>query len=146
MAKTVESRVGRRISGRETLVGTSPRAARRRYGVRLHPRAVDATGRRVAFADGTDLEVGTVVWATGFGLDQSFVQAPVLDDRGRIVDARGVTTTPGSTCWACPGSTPAARRCSAGSATTPTTWPGASPRWDGARRAGRRPPSRSPTA
>src|SRR3954464_3139383 len=36
MNKTAESRIGQRMQHRETLIGSSPRAARRRHGIALH--------------------------------------------------------------------------------------------------------------
>ena len=92
--KTKDSRIGRRAEGRDTLIGSSPRGIRRR-GVELHPRAVDAAGSTVTFEDGTTLEVAGVLWATGFGIDHSFVDLPVFDDRGHLVHRRGVTESPG---------------------------------------------------
>ena len=56
--KSTESRIGRRLAGRDTLIGSSPRTLRRRHGVQLHKRAVDAAGSTVSFADGTQLDVG----------------------------------------------------------------------------------------
>jgi putative flavoprotein involved in K+ transport len=93
--KDRESRPGRRLEGRDTLVGVGPRRLRRRGGVRLHGRAVEAKGRRVRFADGSELEPRTVLWATGFGVDHSWIELPVFDERGRIVHRRGVTPVPG---------------------------------------------------
>ena len=61
----------------------------------MHPRAVDANDTEVAFSDGTKLRVGTVVWATGFRGDYSWIDAPVIDDRGRPIHHRGVTRSPG---------------------------------------------------
>jgi hypothetical protein len=46
------------MAGRETLVGSSLRKLRRRHGVQLHGRAVDAGDATVRFADGGALEVG----------------------------------------------------------------------------------------
>ena len=92
----VESRLGQRLQhGGETLIGSSPRAARRRHGIRLRGRAVDASGREVRFADGSSLSPAAVIWATGFVLDHSFVQAPVFGADGRVVHRRGVTEVPG---------------------------------------------------
>ena len=54
--KTVDSRIGRLAQRRETLVGLSPRAAKR-HGVEIKPRVVGASGRTVTFADGSELEV-----------------------------------------------------------------------------------------
>jgi putative flavoprotein involved in K+ transport len=55
--KTTASRIGRRMAGRDTLIGSTPRAVRRRYGVQLHGRTVDAAGSTVGFDDGTTLNV-----------------------------------------------------------------------------------------
>ena len=93
--KTTASRIGRRMEGRDTLIGSTPRGLRRRHGVRLHGRAVEAAGASVGFSDGTKLDVGAVIWATGFRVDHSWVDVPVFDDSGRLVHRRGVTDSPG---------------------------------------------------
>jgi putative flavoprotein involved in K+ transport len=93
--KTASSRIGRRMAGRDTLIGSTRRALRRRHGVRVHPRTVDADGSTVTFADGTNLDVRSVVWATGFGVDHSWIDAPVFDEDGRVVHQRGVTAARG---------------------------------------------------
>jgi putative flavoprotein involved in K+ transport len=91
----VSSRLGRRLQKKgETLVGSSPRAARRE-GIRLHGRTVDVSGREVRFADGATVAPAAVIWATGFHLDHSFVDAPVFDGAGRLVHERGVTSAEG---------------------------------------------------
>jgi putative flavoprotein involved in K+ transport len=93
--KTTASRIGRRMSGRDTLIGSTPSALRRRHGVQLQERAVAATGSTVTFSDGTALDVGSVIWATGFELDHSWIDVPVFHDSGRPVHRRGVTESPG---------------------------------------------------
>ena len=95
MGKTVESRIGQRMQHRETLIGSSPRAARRRHGIELCGRTDDVSGSEVRFSDGGRLSPGAVIWATGFELDHSFVQLPVFDTDGRLVHQRGVTASPG---------------------------------------------------
>ena len=93
---TVGSRVGQRLQrGGETLIGSSPRAARRRHGIRLRGRTVEVQGRQVTFSDGARLQPDAVIWATGFVLDHSFVKAPVFDATGRPMHRRGVTDAPG---------------------------------------------------
>jgi putative flavoprotein involved in K+ transport len=92
---TVESRLGRRLQHRDTLIGSSPRKLRRRYGVELKPRVVDASGRTVRFADGSELEVDAVIWATGYRPDYSWIDLPVFDPDGRARHKRGVTDVPG---------------------------------------------------
>jgi putative flavoprotein involved in K+ transport len=93
--KTTASRIGRRMEGRDTLIGSTPRALRRRHGVKLRGRATDAAGSSVSFSDGTSLDVGAVIWATGFRVDHSWIDVPVFDSDGRLVHRRGVTQSPG---------------------------------------------------
>jgi len=95
MRKSTETRVGRRLAGRDALIGSSPRALGRQHGVQLHKRAIDAAGSTVSFADGTQLDVGSVVWATGFRVDHSFIDVPAFDADGHLVHRRGVTEAPG---------------------------------------------------
>jgi putative flavoprotein involved in K+ transport len=92
---TIESRLGRRLSTRDTLIGSSRRELERRYGVELRPRVVDANGRTVRFADGSELEVDAVLWATGYRPDYSWIHVPVFDEAGRLRHRRGVTDVPG---------------------------------------------------
>lgn len=92
---TVDSRLGRRLQDRDTLIGSSPRELKRRYRVELKPRVVEADGRPVRFADGSELEVDAVIWATGYRPDYSWVDLPVFDSDGRVRHRRGVTDVPG---------------------------------------------------
>jgi putative flavoprotein involved in K+ transport len=92
--KTSASRIGRRLAGKDTLIGSRPRAVRRR-GVQLHPRAVDAAGSTVRFTDGKAVDVRGVIWATGFQIDHSWIEVPIFDDAGRLSHERGVTASPG---------------------------------------------------
>jgi putative flavoprotein involved in K+ transport len=94
MGKTANSRIGQRLQDRDTLIGSSPRAARR-HGIHLHGRTVDVSGPEVTFSDGARLNPTAVVWATGFGLDHAWIDAPVFDGAGRLVHDRGVTASPG---------------------------------------------------
>ena len=95
MRKSTDTRIGRRLEGRDTLIGSNPRTLRRRHAVRLHPRAVDASRRTIRFSDGTELDVSAVIWATGFRNDHSWIDAPIFDDQQRVVHRRGVTSSPG---------------------------------------------------
>ena len=94
MRKSVETRIGSRMQHRETLIGSSPRGIRRR-GVRVCPRAVDAAGREVTLGDGERLPVDAVLWATGFRVDHSWIDASVFDESGRARHRRGVTDARG---------------------------------------------------
>jgi putative flavoprotein involved in K+ transport len=95
LRKTTATRIGRRMSGRDTLIGSRPRTLRRRHGVHLHERAVAAAGHTVTFSDGQQLAPGAVIWATGFKVDHSWIDVPVFDDPGQVVHQRGVTESPG---------------------------------------------------
>lgn len=91
-----DSALGRRMRRHDDVViGTRTRDLVRAGAVVPRPRAVSARGDRVAFADGSHLPVRTVMWATGYRPDFSWVRAPVLDPRGEPVHRRGVTAVPG---------------------------------------------------
>lgn len=93
---TADSRLGRRLAGRDQIIGAGPRQLARRHGVRLRPRVTGASGRAVTFADDRASEFETVVWATGFTMDNSWIDVPgVTDDQGQIRQARGITPSPG---------------------------------------------------
>jgi putative flavoprotein involved in K+ transport len=93
--KSVESRLGRKLSTRETLIGSSPRELKRRYKIELKARAVEADGHTVRFEDGSELEVNAVIWATGYRPDYSWIKPPSFDDDGRLRHRRGVADVPG---------------------------------------------------
>ena len=92
--KTVETRIGRRMQHRDTLIGSSPREVRR-HGVALKPRVTGVSDRTATFADGSELEVDAVIWATGYRSDYSWTDAPIFDSSGRVRHRRGVTDLPG---------------------------------------------------
>ena len=93
--KTVDSRLGRKLGMRDTLIGSSPRELKKRYGVEVKPRVVGADGRRVRFEDGSELEVDAVIWATGYRADYSWTKLPIFHEDGRLRHRRGVTDVPG---------------------------------------------------
>jgi putative flavoprotein involved in K+ transport len=92
--KSLETKVGRRMSQKDTLVGSKPSKSKK-LGVPLHPRVVGASGRSVSFEDGTSIEVDGVIWATGFRSDYSWIDLPILDRDGRVKHHRGVTDVAG---------------------------------------------------
>ncbi len=92
--KSLDSRVGRRASQQDTLLGSSPRQLGR-FDIELKPRATEASGRVISFADGSQLEVDAVIWATGYRPDHTWINLPVIDSDGRITHRRGITDVPG---------------------------------------------------
>jgi putative flavoprotein involved in K+ transport len=95
IGKPVDSRIGRRLRGSDTLIGSSPRELGKRYRIALKPRVVGAGGRTISFADGSTLEADAVIWATGYRSDYSWIDAPVVGADGRVQHRRGVTEVPG---------------------------------------------------
>jgi putative flavoprotein involved in K+ transport len=95
MRVTVDSRIGRRASQREFIIGSNRRKLSR-AGVRFRPRLLDADGRTVRFADGSTLgDVHTVVWATGYRSDYGWIHVPGVVEDGKVIHRRGVTDVPG---------------------------------------------------
>jgi len=93
---TADSRLGRRLAGRDQVIGPGPRRLARHHGIRLRAQAGSAAGRTVTFADGSAAEFDAVVWATGFRTDHSWIDIPdAKDQRGHIRHTRGVTSSPG---------------------------------------------------
>ncbi len=94
MRVTAESRLGRRMSGREFIIGSSRRRLKA-AGVRLRPAVAGAEGRTVRFADGSSLDAGIVIWATGYRPDYSWIRIPGVARDGQVAHRRGVTDVPG---------------------------------------------------
>ena len=55
----------------------------------------DAGERTVSFTDGTSLDVGLVIWATGYRSDYSWIDIRGVIGGGKVVHRRGVTDVPG---------------------------------------------------
>ena len=84
IAKTVESRLARRMRARGDLVIGTPLRRLRRAGVQIRPRVVSITADEVRFQDESAVRAATVVWATGFRADYSWVDVPeAFDAEGR---------------------------------------------------------------
>jgi len=54
----------------------------------------NAQGHTAKFADGGSLDVGVVVWATGYRPDHSWIAIAGVTVDGRVVHRRGVTDVP----------------------------------------------------
>jgi putative flavoprotein involved in K+ transport len=89
------SRLGRRLRERGEFVIGSSRRRLGRAGVRFRPRLVGADGRTARFADGSSLEVGLVIWATGYRFDYSWIEVPEVVRDGQVAHSRGVTERSG---------------------------------------------------
>jgi len=92
---TRTSWLGRRMSKRDVIIGGGLPELER-HGVVVRPRLSAAKNRSVAFADGTSCEYDTIVWATGFRTDHSWIQIPEIKDaEANVQHHRGVTSAPG---------------------------------------------------
>jgi putative flavoprotein involved in K+ transport len=96
ITKTADSLLAKRMQARgDLIIGSSIKALRRR-GVTIRPRVVSTSAEAVTFADGTSVQPTTVVWATGFGSDYSWIEVPgIITEEGQVVHRRGVTDAPG---------------------------------------------------
>jgi putative flavoprotein involved in K+ transport len=92
---TVASRLGKRLSERDLVIGGGL-GELERAGVTIRSRVAGASGRTITFDDGSAEDYDAVVWATGFRVDHSWVEIPeTKDEAGRIRHIRGVTESPG---------------------------------------------------
>jgi putative flavoprotein involved in K+ transport len=89
------SRLGRRVQSRGEFVIGSRRRHLEQAGVRFRQRLIDAEGSTVRFADASTLEVGAVIWATGFRPDYSWIHLPGVAHDGRVIHQRGITDVRG---------------------------------------------------
>ena len=94
MRVSIESRLGRRMSSRDFIIGSSRRRLQKK-GVRFQPRLTGAGAHSVQFADGSTLDVDVVIWATGYRPDYSWIHVPGVTRDGQVTHRRGVTDTPG---------------------------------------------------
>jgi len=94
MRVSLESRLGRRMSSRDFIIGSSRRRLQA-AGVRFRPAVTDAEGRAVRFADGSSLDAGAVIWTTGYRSDYSWIHIPGIASDGHVIHRRGVTDVPG---------------------------------------------------
>ncbi|TRW47179.1 FAD-binding protein [Georgenia yuyongxinii] len=93
---TAGSRLGRRLAGRDQIVGASPKQLARGHGITIRPRVDAVAGRSIRFADGTHTEYDSVVWATGFRTDDSWIDVlEATDAHGTLQQSRGITSSPG---------------------------------------------------
>jgi putative flavoprotein involved in K+ transport len=94
MRVSLESRPGRRMSSRDFIIGSSRRRLKE-VGVRFRPAVAGADGHTVRFTDGTTLDAGMLIWATGYRSDYSWIGIPGVVGEGKVIHRRGVTDVPG---------------------------------------------------
>jgi putative flavoprotein involved in K+ transport len=87
------SPIGRWIMKRDLFPGPQlTNSNLRRRGIRAVKRLTGVNGSTVTFADGATAEVASVVWATGYHDDSTWVDIPeVKGPKGNFVERRGLT-------------------------------------------------------
>jgi len=91
------TRLGRWLKAQpEPVLGLELKQALRERQVQIRPRATSAQGNVVQFADGSQAQVRTVIWATGYRQDFSWIRIPgALDERGQPREHQGVSSIGG---------------------------------------------------
>jgi putative flavoprotein involved in K+ transport len=95
VTSTDQSSLARRMRARGDLVIGTPMRDLRRAGVSIRPRVTSAGPEGVEFGDGSRSRPSTVIWATGFSRDYSWIDVPGVVDRGTVLHHRGITEVPG---------------------------------------------------
>jgi putative flavoprotein involved in K+ transport len=68
----------------------------RAAGVTIVGRVATASGHMATFTEGPQTEVDTVIWATGYVDDTTWMAIPeVIDARGSFIERRGISPVPG---------------------------------------------------
>ena len=95
MDKAADSRLAKRMRSRGDLVIGSSLKALSRRGVTVRPRLTSASVAGVTFADGASATPRSVIWATGFRSDYSWLDVPGVVSDDQVAHSRGVTEVPG---------------------------------------------------
>ena len=99
MRPGADSFVGRRIrrnglAGTDALIGMTEKDLIE-GGVRRVGRVTGAVNGKPVLADGIAADVSSIIWATGFRPDFSWIDAPIFGNDGLPVHQRGVTSVSG---------------------------------------------------
>jgi putative flavoprotein involved in K+ transport len=99
MRPGADSFVGRRIRRKvlgstDALIGMTEQDLTS-GGVRRVGRVIDAEDGKPRFADRSIADVASIIWATGFRPDFSWIDAPIFGNDGFPVHQRGVSAVPG---------------------------------------------------
>lgn len=97
LQKSPESWIGRRfIKKKDPLYGFELKHAISSGRIKVLARATDASEKQIIFADGSSLEAGTIIWATGFRSDYPWLQIPeIFNNKQNVIHETGVTLIPG---------------------------------------------------
>src|SRR5262249_26286565 len=80
------------LDGGEPLVRVSPEEITG-AGIKRVPRMAGVEGGKPTLEDGRILDVGSVLWCTGFKETYPWIKLGILDEAGRVKHERGVATS-----------------------------------------------------
>ncbi len=91
------TRLGRWLKAQpEPVLGLELKQMLKDRQVQIKPRATSAHDNVVQFADGSQIRVRTVIWASGYRQDFSWIRMPGgADECGHAIQQQGVSSTPG---------------------------------------------------
>ncbi len=96
ITRPATSRIARRTRARGDLVIGSSLQQLAAAGVEIRPRLTDAAGGSMTFADGTQAQPTTIIWATGYRSDYSWIDIDgATDATGDIQHDRGLSPADG---------------------------------------------------
>ena len=92
-----DSVIGKRLMRADPFPGRNLELANlRAAGVTIVGRVATASGHLATFTEGPQTEVDTVIWATGYVDDTTWMAIPeVIDARGSFIERRGISPVPG---------------------------------------------------
>ncbi len=92
----VSSRLGQRLSQRpDMLVGINLQTLAKENDIVFLGRAEDVKANQLRFASGEMIAFNTIIWATGFRPNYTWIQVPIFDSQGSPIHQRGITNAPG---------------------------------------------------
>ncbi|MFP7335037.1 NAD(P)/FAD-dependent oxidoreductase [Shouchella clausii] len=91
---TVNSVLGKWLQKRDTIIGNDFHTVRKR--AKLKGRLINVTGSKAYFAEDSPVSVQTIIWATGYRNDYSWIDIDgVFDQEQKPIHVRGVTNVNG---------------------------------------------------
>lgn len=93
----VNSKVGQFIKKKpDPIFGFELKSQLKNGKIIRKPRVTSADKNRLAFTDGSNLEVSNVIWSTGFRSDYSWINIPsIFNEKGMPIHQRGITSIKG---------------------------------------------------
>ncbi len=93
---SVDSKIAKYLQKTEPVIGMELKKLIEDSKVQVKERTVSFQGKEATFKDGTKMKVDTIIWATGFQYDYSWIDIPdVLDQQKKPIHHRGISPIKG---------------------------------------------------